>query len=73
MLSDPRGGGALGGLALALVVELLQPTPLRLELLASRLPASSPTAAAVKRAAPSLPAPQQPNAQATTSPAAHER
>ena len=73
MLITPHCGGALCGLALALVVQLLQPTPLRLELLASLLPATSPAAAAVKRSAPSLPAPQQTNAQATTPPAAHER
>jgi hypothetical protein len=73
MLITPHCGGALCGLALALVVQLLQPTPLRLELLASLLPASSPTAAAVKRAAPSLPPPPQPNAQAAAPQATDDR
>jgi len=73
MLITPHCGGALCGLALALVVQLLQPTPLRLELLATLLPASSPAAAAARGAAPSLPAPPHPNAQATPPSAAHER
>jgi hypothetical protein len=59
----PQVGGALCGAALAVVMHLLQPSPLRMELLRALTPAAMATATAplavVVSATPSLP-PRQP-------------
>jgi hypothetical protein len=62
-------GGAVCGGGLALTLQLLQPTPLRMELLAALMPALG----APSWAAPSLPPPHQPNAQAAAPQATDDR